>query len=1794
MAGQHTAGNTQDLYITQMVNSIVSAQLEQFRTQYCREDLLVLRKQLRAVRGTEERTRKKRELQKICAAMGVDAECFLKGERGALDGVPTREELRQQMAQAFFAIYQATPTPARLMERTVRLLAPQYSADSVRLAIFKQFLAGGQENLEDLALGDAWAWVWGHKSRKERLSALLQDEKTAQKQALKGVSDDIFDGLSSTDQVSLTVPEQLILVARQDQKDCKEKDSAGNAFPGIALSEESRRWVCLLLDKAGVKRQGTESDSALMERLAELLSWGSCRDGLRELLCLDDVLKKNRTQLRKQFGKGETKEEEQRLARTGIAGWISDGSEAEEEKLKALVLPKAAEKKLDKLLKETAMAGTLEEFSRMSSAEKIGKILCEARRLDRIRKDLEPEGYSPEEMLRGAREQLQKLDEGRSLDQRYGQERRQREEALHRTLQTMDILELVLEKEQEYRQGSSSAYGGHVLTDKDRRGLCSLLGDAQKEALKQKETRSLLEQMRALMEDGSLSKIFGEDGELSGKQKGKFTIEGLEKHFRAGLPGAAKNGEPEKRKTSDPADEQTPIRRYLAARREIEHGEEKKVKAQELLGLVLSYEKQFREEKGTLTDDDRRGLAGLLKQAGRKPYLLLDAALLDLMRDRLANDRESLRAAVTAPDGDEKKKKKEEKFKALAEGLERNFRDGLRAADRENSLEGHFERSRKDSLRHQWLSRRDAFVLMAQENRHALEVLKKEQGGAAAFTGLVLSPADRAWHMETLREVNGSAEGTDTELLDALYKILAAEEEDEKKQSLLQGRLRDPGFMAAQIRLDFQEQLREWDNAHPDLCKEYVQEKKRQEKGPQDTSERLQEKLLTVARWDAAAKVRSVCYPGIELSKEQGEWIARLLISAGMDLEKGEEKNLLRELERIPSPSRARNARECLRSILGAEKNKGWAAEQDHALGHSSGGEKGRPERLCEAALCGKLSLEGAVIPSRPAVLGSTASEMLGEAGVDARKLPDQDKLRQFCRVLSWEQGLSRELQKDAGAYVQVLEDQLLAGLEKTKREGSTLEKRLEEAIDYQKDKWKDQQEDKEEKSRGVSSSGPDALEIFVLMASFCERELSENGRDLHALQLAPELSGWLDALAKLTRRKGQPGEVLWPEKLLVRIARAVVAGNGQGKKLCREISARPERVLELEQAFCEELKKLSARETWMDRIRQKQEDWRGNEPPKERTLDELYGNRRRALERALDARGQRRPPRDLLSLCMELAEGRLRTGVTRRRLWFFALFFGMTVDLDKYEEEAAAPLDAISPKTERVEWEWKQHDVERVLFQDYYSDNMLRFLSEMARGKKDLAREQEPTGEGINYKDYRECTWVYFLVGADQLHRYPDEKPKNPLMTPVERAAMVRQIIACCGERGGVRLDSDSTTQTYRNLILEELLWKEPDELVESLCAKFAFSKAGEVTDDVLGKRTASKWVNGRLGLVREEESHKKTQSEDAGTNQDEPEASLEDLKNAVHWSFGDALREKFPQEKDFLEVVKIIEERISPARGRIAFQDRRRMLRVLYELDCNPNGDSIKNITNHMNGRRRKGSSEEKQETSMRALEKEVSDTLERLGQLGYPIYIWTNSQGTRFCRLEKHSQEEMDAELYDLLLSVRRCPEEGDYEVTNAEAERLLTELLLQQLRQERRITRSQMIAMHLFSYANVLDEESGRSFPDFFADYARSINPSLIKARFLPISTRSLVDLYVVFALYFQLSEMPADFDTLLYAREEEPAALAPEKITEAEERATEERVQEPAKEESETKKKESKAPEKRGGRKKKKTGMLPPV
>lgn len=169
-----------------------------------------------------------------------------------------------------------------------------------------------------------------------------------------------------------------------------------------------------------------------------------------------------------------------------------------------------------------------------------------------------------------------------------------------------------------------------------------------------------------------------------------------------------------------------------------------------------------------------------------------------------------------------------------------------------------------------------------------------------------------------------------------------------------------------------------------------------------------------------------------------------------------------------------------------------------------------------------------------------------------------------------------------------------------------------------------------------------------------------------------------------------------------------------------------------------------------------------------------------------------------LLKLTDDLASGKFRVnGITREQLYVFAIAF----DLRYYPDPTAEDYDP-------------DLDIVKNLFQDYYSDNLMRYVLDEEYLQNKVFYEAEPTGEGINYKNYVEVIYLYCLCQAGLTPAQKLQKAQTLTDRAVKAAKKHTQRISAAPQE---------YTTVFRDSFLHGLLAiTDENTLVEYLCTHY------------------------------------------------------------------------------------------------------------------------------------------------------------------------------------------------------------------------------------------------------------------------------------------------------------------------------------------------------------------------------------
>lgn len=186
----------------------------------------------------------------------------------------------------------------------------------------------------------------------------------------------------------------------------------------------------------------------------------------------------------------------------------------------------------------------------------------------------------------------------------------------------------------------------------------------------------------------------------------------------------------------------------------------------------------------------------------------------------------------------------------------------------------------------------------------------------------------------------------------------------------------------------------------------------------------------------------------------------------------------------------------------------------------------------------------------------------------------------------------------------------------------------------------------------------------------------------------------------------------------------------------------------------------------------------------------------------------------NLLKLADGLANGKFWMNFgTRRDLYLFAFAFGMRAYPDKNVDDYDKTLD-----------------IEENLFFDFYADNLLRSLT-VTPGTE----EREPSGEGINYKNFAEIIYLYYL---NQKELKAGEKIKKADKIIEECIKKVETCAKKNGDSGAVKHVDFATgedTNAYKEHYYIEVMHLDEAQLADYIVAHY------DIPDDVrAGSRIA------------------------------------------------------------------------------------------------------------------------------------------------------------------------------------------------------------------------------------------------------------------------------------------------------------------------------------------------------------------
>ncbi len=459
-----------------------------------------------------------------------------------------------------------------------------------------------------------------------------------------------------------------------------------------------------------------------------------------------------------------------------------------------------------------------------------------------------------------------------------------------------------------------------------------------------------------------------------------------------------------------------------------------------------------------------------------------------------------------------------------------------------------------------------------------------------------------------------------------------------------------------------------------------------------------------------------------------------------------------------------------------------------------------------------------------------------------------------------------------------------------------------------------------------------------------------------------------------------------------------------------------------------------------------------------------------------------------LLTVCNELAQGYFKTGgKTRKNLLRFAIMFDMTIavrETDKLDEA---------------------RDVEKNLFEDYYCDNLIRFLSaDYADPRLASGLEQEPSGEGINFKNFAEAIYVYYL--------YRKDLPLTPGERIDEAEALIKSCKAKGSASGGDVLAKGVHTQEYRERFLERILCAADKKELQRLVLK-NYHIAGNGSPILYASETNTAYdiFQETIEEIEAGSAYAADAPDGYEDEADRVRALMEDLACVADlsftWELAPLLEKKYAGETDFLRLVRHLDKRLTVELDWISVRRIHQMSHMLHILYHATDADK---------GIRQETLKAEMQESDISVTGEAIDDCLELLQKLGFDVKR-VALRGESWFYLGKRSYGQPLLDQIMQRLTTRAC-------IKMDVLRELFTRLLKEKYYRNRRVTRTTFIAVYVLKYISLLaDTCSLESFTELCEDFDWSISPELERARFQPLQEKNILDMYVLLSLYYYLLE-----------------------------------------------------------------------
>lgn len=440
-----------------------------------------------------------------------------------------------------------------------------------------------------------------------------------------------------------------------------------------------------------------------------------------------------------------------------------------------------------------------------------------------------------------------------------------------------------------------------------------------------------------------------------------------------------------------------------------------------------------------------------------------------------------------------------------------------------------------------------------------------------------------------------------------------------------------------------------------------------------------------------------------------------------------------------------------------------------------------------------------------------------------------------------------------------------------------------------------------------------------------------------------------------------------------------------------------------------------------------------------------------------------------LLVMCDDLAKGKFKiNGKTKVNIYYFGIMFGMKVYSQKDKDYNV------------------NNDFVKNMFEDYYNDNLKRLLTEDYK-VPNAPLEKEPTGEGINYKNYVESVYLYFLC-RDDLSMSPGKKIDTAEWI-IDRCVKLARKKANDNIKNGLEF-----TMQYKEELFSELVKKDTKELEEFIVTNYQILQTEPNETARIMVASKENTAFDRISLLNVWIPKR------YDNNEEVVDSKLMGL-----------LVKHYGTDKKFIEIVDLLHDRVCK---KTDDYDKEKLLLVLNALhflestkadDKSSKAENIlfkaedikKWIVNNKNNN---------------ITVPEVKTLLDNLREIGFNINTTQNGYSFTY---EKGPLED----LWNKTSGLYYDPQISG--VVVEESIELIEELMSENL-YKKRFTRTEFIVLYYNYYlSNLVDTKSDGTYLEIFNDFMDYINGELTELRYQPLSKNNIFDMYVLMALYFHV-------------------------------------------------------------------------